>query len=513
VPTNFDCFELEALRVRMKSILEIMACPFGDKWEIACALLDSKGDLVDAYGKNPLHFTALEASVKSLRKYLTPKHGEVFITNDPTGGNTRLCDLVFVQGAFGRQQANDLRFHLVLQITIPDLLNKKLKKIATSMEEEGYRIPPTPLDQQGQVNQALVEYLCQSGTDRDEFMRLLVVVKEALRDGVSRAVVLEQSVGSDSLQKGIKELRNYSEAAMRKALHEIPDGEYVAHDFLDNDGVDKQAFRVQARLSVQGENVLIGFAGTSKQCKGPFNCNHAMTLGACFWVLRSLAKSEIPVNSGAFKAFSIEAPEGSLVNALPPAPLLGGYYETTRRIVDVLFACLSKALPLEMPAANGGSSNPILMQFENSFHVDTLASGGGASRDGAGSVGVSTSLHNSISTSVEELERKFPVQVIHCRIRDSSGGSGKMMGGDGLTRGYKFLAPATLTLLADRRDFKNHGVFGGSSGLAGETVICRVGEKKKMHNEKKVIEVAAGDTLTINAPGGGGWGKEVAPQD
>jgi N-methylhydantoinase B len=508
-----DSFKAEKLRLACANLLAELARPLGSLTELNTALLDHRCDLIEARGANPLHFPALEISAKAIKKYITPKHGEILITNDPYSGNTRLCDLLFICGVFGKSQANDLRYYIVLQISLPQLLNKNLKNIFTTVEDEGYRIPPTLLDVQGMVNPALVEYLSQSGVSKDELLKLIGDLKIRLKEAVEQTSQLEVKTGADKMQKFITELRNYSDERMRVALHEIPDGDYSAHDFLDNDGIDGQPLRIQCQLSVQGQNILLSFAGTSKQSRGPFNLNYATTLGACFWVLRSLVKEEIPLNSGAFKAFAIEAPEGTIVNARYPAPMLGGYYETTKRIVDVIFGCLSRALPLEIPAQSGGSSNITLIKMQDQLFVDALSTGSGAGRDTNGVDCVQANLQNTILPSIEELEKTYPLQVTHSSVRDSSGAQGKKSGGNGVTRGYKFLKPATLMLLSDRRHYKPHGLFGGVSGLPGENVVNKNGEKKKIHNEKKVIEVNAGDTLIISTPGGGAWGKEeVLPE-
>ncbi|MDZ4676152.1 MAG: hydantoinase B/oxoprolinase family protein [Oligoflexia bacterium] len=503
-----DPFKTEKFRYSCKSILNKLGESFKNFSEVNVALLDHRGDLIEVTGSNPLHFASFEFCSKAIKKYITPKHGEILITNDPYSGNTRLCDLFFIQGAFGKSQANDLRYYLVLQVSVPQLLNKNLKTLFTTVEDEGYRIPPTPLDVQGLVNPALLDYLCQSGMNRDELMQLIGEVKIRLKEATEQTIQIETTIGSDKVSKIITELRTYSEDRMRSALLEIPDGEYLAHDYLDNDGYDSSPIRIQCQLTCQGHNILLSFAGSSKQTKGPMNLNYATTLGACFWIIRSLVKEDIPVNSGAFKAFSIEAPEGTIVNARYPAPMLGGYFETSKRIVDVIMSCLSKALPLEIPALSGGSSNVTLMKSGDQLFVDAIGCGVGASRDHQGSDCIQTNLHNTSLTSIEVLEKTYPLQVTHCSIRDSSGATGKKSGGNGITRGYKFLKPTTLMLLSDRRHYKPHSLFGGVSGLPGENVVIKSGEKKKIHNEKKVIEMNPGDTLIINTPGGGAWGKE-----
>jgi len=512
-----DPFQIASLRGRLDDLLLGFRSFALDKGvEVHAALLDIKGDLINVAGPNPLHYPAFEACVKAAKKYIQLKHGETIITNDPYSGNTRLCDLMLIQGAYGKSQANELRYYVAVQITFEGLLNKDLSKIFTSVEDEGYRIPPSLLDDGSRINSEIVKYLCQKGMNADQITSALEVGRETLRKVGHGLIALEQSLGREKISKNLEELKKYSEAMMRRALHEIPDGEYSAHDVLENDGVDKLPVRIQCQLTVHGENILLSFSGSTKQVKGPFNCNHTQTLGACFWFLRSLVKADIPINAGAFKAFSIEAPDGTVVNAKYPAPLLGGYYETSKRIVDTLCLVLNKALPSHFPAQNGGSSNIALFLFESSagtkFLVDTLGCGTGASKYFNGRDCVHGELHNTPARSVEALETEFPLQVTHSGIRESSGGDGKLNGGNGLTRGYRFLEPIRVMMLSDRKNTKARGLYGGVSGLNGESMLVRHADKKKIQNEKWLSDVDKGDTLIINTPGGGGWGKKEEPE-
>ncbi len=507
-----DVFSLEKQKLAIKNIITSCVDALSSGVEVHGAILDSKGELIEAIGPNPLHYSGIEATVKSARSYLVPKNGETLITNDPYSGNTRLCDLLLIQGVFGRQQANELRYYIAIQLSLPQLLNKGDKTLSTNVEEEGFRIPPTPLEQNGVVNPEIVNYLCQSKIKYENLVTLLDKARGALKMGAQHFSLLETKMGRDLFTKGLDELRKYSEKLMRKALHEIPDGEYGATEFIENDGFGNKNLRIQCKLLVQGENILVSFLGTTKQTTGPYNCNYATTLGACFWVLRSLLKRDIPINAGAFKAFSIEAPDGTLVNAKYPAPLLGGYYETSMRIVDALNVILNKALPSEYPAQNGGSSSINIFKFGGILFEDRLGTGGGATKNKNGSSAILNQLQNYPVLSVEEIEENFPIQVIHSSPRFSSGGDGRHQGGDGLSRCYKFLAEGQVALLSDRRTHKPRGLFGGGAGMPAEISFISQNGEKKILNDKVVIKIAAGDLININTPGGGGWGKKEDPE-
>lgn len=497
-------FETEKIRLAVKHLLESLLSECGHTQAAQAALLDQKGNLVGVQGVNPLHFAVFESCVKAAKGYVSLRPEDVLITNDPYSGNTRLCDLLFVRGAF---LDGELRYYVALQISLPELLNRDWTKIPTSVEEEGFRIPPTPLGQNGSLNPALIDHICQSGISREQISGLMNKVKSILRNAGEKVIQLEKTSGKARFAGHLDDLNKYSESVMRKSLREIPDGEYTAFDFIDSDGVESENIRLQCKLSVQGENILLNFLGSSKQVRGPFNCNYSMTLAACFWVLRSFVKEDIPLNSGAFKTFSIEAPEETLVNPKYPSALLGGYFETSKRIVDVLYLALSKALPFEIPAHDGGSSAPLIFKFDKGLFLETLGSGSGASKNSAGVSAVRASLGNEAAQSIEEMEKTWPLQVIHCALRENSGGHGKNQGGEGISRGYQFLQSGRMLLLCDRRRSKPHGLYGGTSGLPTETVLTKKGDKKKTWDEKGIVDFSPNDTLIVNTPGGGGWGK------
>ncbi len=508
---TFDSFLLERQRLTINKIVSACVKSFEPDIEAHGAVLDSKGDLIDVVGPNPIHYTCIEATVKATKLYLVPKIGETLITNDPYSGNTRLCDLVLIQGVFGRQQANELRYYVALQLSIPQLLNKDAGSLSVSVEEEGYRIPPTPLEQNGAINPELLNYLCQSKINYDDLSRLLEKARQTLKTCAQEFLALETKMGRDTFVQGVDQLNKYSEKMMRQALREIPDGEYESSETVENDGLGNRNLRIQCKLLVQGENTLISFLGTSKQTKGPFNCNYTITLGACFWLFRSLLKREIPVNAGAFKSFSIEAPDGTLVNAKYPGALLGGYYETSTRIIDSLRFVLNKALPVDFPTQGGGSSINIF-KFNDVIFEDRLGTGSGATKNYAGSSAIFNELQNWPALLIEEIENRFPLQVLHSAPRLDSGGEGRCLGGNGLSRAYKFLAEGTVTLLTDRRQNKPRGSFGGGAGMAQEVTLISQSQGKKTITEKAVIQIHPGDSIIINTAGGGGWGKKAEPE-
>jgi N-methylhydantoinase B len=112
---------------------------------------------------------------------------------------------------------------------------------------------------------------------------------------------------------------------------------------------------------------------------------------------------------------------------------------------------------------------------------------------------------NSWNTPVEAFEHQYPLRIRGYRIRSGSGGKGRHTGGDGIIREFEFLAPAQVTILADRRLRGPYGLAGGQAGATGRSVLVH-GKRATTLPGKTRFEVEAGDVLRIESPGGGGYG-------
>jgi N-methylhydantoinase B len=139
-------------------------------------------------------------------------------------------------------------------------------------------------------------------------------------------------------------------------------------------------------------------------------------------------------------------------------------------------------------------------------YYETVAGGMGARPDADGISAIHTHMTNSLNTPAEALEYAYPLRVREYRIRKGSGGKGKQHGGDGVIREIETLAPARMSLLADRRKRGPYGLAGGNSGKPGTAAIIRDGRKRKI-GSKGSWELEAGDRVRIESPGGGGFGE------
>src|SRR5207302_40004 len=218
----------------------------------------------------------------------------------------------------------------------------------------------------------------------------------------------------------------------------IPDGTYAAEDFLDNDGITDNPIAIRAKVRIKGDRAVIDFSGSDAQAEGSINAVYAITASAVFYVFRTLVGVSIPSNAGGMRPLEIIAPEGTVVNARPPAAVCGGNVETSQRIVDVLYKCLAVVLPDRIPAASQGTMNNFTFggidprTGQRVAYYETVSGGMGARPTMDGLSGVHTHMTNSLNTPVEALEHAYPIRVVRYSLRRGSGGGGKFRGGDGV---------------------------------------------------------------------------------
>jgi N-methylhydantoinase B len=311
-------------------------------------------------------------------------------------------------------------------------------------------------------------------------------------------------------------LLDYSERLTRACLQTLPAGRFSAEDWLDDDGVRDEPIRIAVALTIDPieGSLNVDFAGSARQVAGSVNAVRAITLSACFYVLRCLLGEEAPATAGILRPVTLKTPIGSIVDAKPPAPVAGGNVETSQRIVDVLLRALAQAIPHRVPAASAGTMSNLSIggvdprRGEPFTYYETTAGGMGARYGLDGIPGVQTHMTNSLNTPIEALEYAYPFRVRRYGYHYGSGGMGQFRGGDGLVREIELLAPSQVTLLADRRNFAPYGLEGGEPGAFGLLSVIHEGEDKPESQPGKCSSLLdAGDLLHLETPGGGGWGK------
>lgn len=475
-----------------------------DRLDFSCAVFDAQGQLCAQAAHIPVHLGSMAYAMGGIVGQLKWRPGDMVIVNDPFLGGTHLPDVtliapLFVAGELAAFVANRAH-HADIGASTPGSM-----PISRSLEEEGIIIPPTHLLRDGIVNEAFLTSIVAATGNAEQSRGDFSAQISANRTGVQRLAALIDGLEVSGFQTALEQLNDYGERLAATALAQIPEGEYRFADLMDDDGVGNRDIPIRASLTVQQGRVHVDFSGTAPQVQGNINCPLSVAAAAVYYVFRCLMPPQTPACAGSFRRITLSAPEGTLVNARRPAAVAAGNVETSSRIVDVIMGALAQAIPQQIPAASHGSMNNVAMgsrQGARSWdYYETLGGGMGAGQYGGGLSALQTHMTNTLNTPIESLEMHYPLRIRRYQVRRGSGGMGQRPGGDGLVREFEFLAPTTVTLLTERRSHLPWGLAGGEAGHAG--INLRDG---KAQPAKVTFVANPGERLTIETPGGGGWG-------
>jgi N-methylhydantoinase B len=396
--------------------------------------------------------------------------------------------------------------------------------IAEELTQEGVVIPPIKLYDRGRLNRAVFDLLLRNMRNPTERRADLDAQVAAHRTGESRLRDIVERYGLTQARHLMRALMDYAERMTRAAIAAIPDGTYEFEDALDDDGAPRgsglnltpvggEPVPIRVTLTIAGDSLHADFTGSSPERPSSINAAAAVTRSAVYYVVRCLLEASpggesVPSNDGCFRPVTLTLPERSVVNAGPPRAVAAGNVETSQRIVDAVLGALSQALPEIIPAASQGTMNNITIGGSGSQYAyyETIAGGAGASPTIDGLDAVHTHMTNTLNTPVESLEMAYPFRVAEYAVRRDTGGQGTHSGGDGIVRTYEFLTDATVTLLTERRAGAPYGLAGGNSGVSGRNTLTRTSGETTELPSKIRFTVRTGDRLTIETPGGGGWG-------
>jgi N-methylhydantoinase B len=456
-----------------------------ERRDCSAALFDAAGRMVAQAEHIPVHLGAMPDAVAAVR-LRDPGADDVWILNDPFAGGTHLPDITLVtrtRVGFAVTRAH----HADVGAAEPGSLPAESRRL----DEEGIVIPPTRLDDG--ILEQLVSKMRNPGERRGDLRAQLAAHGLAAR----RLEELCGRCGQAQVEAAMDELYAYSERLVRAAIERLPDGRFEASDTLEPAG--RGELEIHAAVTIAGDELEIDFTGTAPQDDGNLNCPLAVTRSACYFVVRCLTDPDVPASGGAFAPVHVRAPEGSLVNARPPAAVAAGNVETSSRIVDVVFAAFGQALPL--PAQGQGTMNNLTLGNDRFTYYETVGGGQGACPDAEGPSGVHVAMSNTLSTPAEALELAYPLRVERHELRLGSGGRGERRGGDGVVRELRVLEDCRLSLVGERRRHAPKGAHGGEPGLTGRNLLN--GEELPA---KTTRSLRAGDVVRVETPGGGGYG-------
>ncbi|HET8979222.1 MAG TPA: hydantoinase B/oxoprolinase family protein [Solirubrobacteraceae bacterium] len=490
-----DPVELQVLTGALHSICEEMgavlirsahSANIKERRDASTALFTADGEMVMQAEHIPVHLGAMPAAVASV---LGVDHapGRSWILNDPYQGGTHLPDITVITPVFAGEELIAFAASRAHHADVGGPTPGSMPADSHTLADEGVVIEPQVLDE------AALEQISRRMRRPDQRRADLRAQLAAGRVGVLRLGELVQRTGLDRVREAYVEVLDYAERRTRACLAALDDGERSAEDVLEAREGD---LRIALRAVVDGDRLTLDFTGTADQHDGNLNCPLAVTRSACYFAIRVLTDPDIPANAGAYRPIEVIAPAGCLLNARPPAAVVGGNVETSSRVADVVLAAFGRAL------GQGTMNNVTLGDEHGVVYYETIGGGQGACPDADGPSGIHVAMSNTLNTPVEALELEFPMRVTEYALRRGSGGAGAFRGGDGVVREIEALAPLHYSLITERRRHRPPGAAGGEPGAAGRNLLDGRELEPKARGE-----LAPGQRLRIETPGGGGFGR------
>ncbi|MGB2986780.1 MAG: hydantoinase B/oxoprolinase family protein [Phycisphaerae bacterium] len=499
-----------------------------ERLDFSCALFTSAGDLVVNAPHIPVHLGGMSDCVKALMEDVDAfLPGDVYITNDPYRGGSHLNDVTVITPV--QDDGRHLRFFVASRAHHAEIGGTRpgsMPPDSTSLAEEGVLIRAFPwilaidrLESRSHIPSHIPSHMTSHKPQHERLRALLTAPPfpsrapdENLADIAAQVAANQTGVweikamiaryGIDVVHGYMHHIQTAAERKMRIALGRLPDGVYRFEDRLD-DGSP-----IRLAMTIEGDRATLDFTGTGPVLDGNLNANPAIVTSAVLYCLRCLIAEDIPLNAGVLAPIKIVLPECFLNPPRSADPrkcpaVGGGNVETSQRIVDCIFGALGTV------AASQGTMNNLLIGNERFSYYETICGGCGAGPGFNGADAVHTHMTNTRLTDPEVLETRVPVRLVRFEIRRGSGGCGQYRGGCGVVRELEFLEPLEVSVISQRRTTAPYGLCGGGSGASGRNLLRQRGSRdEEVLGPIAHCAMRPGDRLTIETPGGGGWGKE-----
>jgi N-methylhydantoinase B len=501
--------------VQQKAALSPIVSENGDRSN-GLFRLDTGETIAQGQYGSPIFITTMQHAAQGVLQWIATiggqwNPGDVYLLNDPFIGGTHLQDAKMVTAFYWDDQPELLLANTGHWMDVGAAQAGAFGPTCRSIYEEGLRIPPMRVATADGFDAELIALIRCNNRLPEMQVGDLHSQRNALAVGVRRLETLFARYGSAQIRDCIVELQARSERDMRSRIRSIPDGEYVAEDALDNDGISNTELPLRLVVRVSGDRMAMDFTGTAPACEGPMNLARSTTITACYTALKHLLP-EIPINGGCFVPVDVIIPAGCLLDAQPPHAV-GGYVETAGRVVGLVGRALASAIPDTAAATSFGTGGvAVLSGYRDSadFFVGVFPYGGGygASRGSRGLVNGTSVIGMAAWPSIEASEREYPILWNEYGVREGSGGSGEWPGGCGNVYDLTVEAPTAFSILGDQVNHAPGGVLGGRAGAPNDVQYTLAGDwhRPELGGKLPPTWLAAGDRIAMRSPGGGGFG-------
>ena len=473
-----------------------------ERLDFSCALFAPDGSLIANAPHIPVHLGSMGTTVQEVvrRRGNGMRPGDVYAVNDPYHGGTHLPDVTVITPVFD-QAGTRILFFVASRghhAEIGGITPGSMPSHSRDVHEEGVLFDNWLLAENGRFREAETVALLTgarypSRNPRTNLADLRAKIA-ANAKGVEEVGKMIDHFGLDVVQAYMRHVQDNAEEAVRRVIDALDDGEYRYE--LDSGAV------IQVRVSVDRarRGATVDFTGTSPQLATNFNAPSSVATAALLYVFRTLVADDIPLNDGCLRPLEIVIPDGSMLAPHYPAAVVAGNVETSQALTGALYAALG------VQAEGSGTMNNVTFGNATHQYYETVGSGSGAGPGFAGTSVVQTHMTNSRLTDPEVLEWRFPVLLEDFAIRPGSGGAGRWPGGDGAVRRIRFREPMTVSTLSGHRRIPPYGMAGGAPGALGVNRVQRADGTVVDLAGCDSVDVAAGDVLVVETPGGGGYG-------
>jgi N-methylhydantoinase B len=461
----------------------------------SAACLTGEGEILDLKYETLADIGTLGTAASTVTRYFPLRLGDVVILNDPYSGGTTLSMVTLVTPLLMNHPQIPNLFLAVRTGFRHHLMNSK------TLDEEGLRIPPTPIAQNRQLNDMILQAItshpfCPKGLAERIKSTLELIWK---RVDCFQGLLLKDSQFCNRV--AIKDFLRSSRQQFSELLQELPSGESKVEFRMDSGEL------IRLRLELSGESILFDFAGTSSSKR--LCLTDSATFGVCFGAVSAFLQKSIPLNSGSFSLLHVTTPLGSLLNSKYPSPTFRGMSEGTGQVAGLVLQALGEIVPHKKFSSSAQTPTQISFEFANGqLFFDSLPGGIGASPSSEGADAIHFWQRNYLRNSVQEIESLFPLLINQISIRKNSGGGGHHRGGHGLIKEYIVQEDAKLRWIILNRKNPPKGLKGGKDGEPPEIHVEHTasGKRDPVFDDEGELQVKKGDKITVASAGGGGYG-------
>jgi N-methylhydantoinase B len=490
--------------------------------DFSIALIDARCRLVAQADHIPVHVGAMPWAVKALvERFPAPCSGDVYLLNDPYRGGSHLPDLtVFVPVFAPMSGGSALMFWSVVRAHHSDIggtTHGAYNPAASEIWQEGLRLPPIRLTENGVLREDLLEMLALNVRHPRDFRGDLAAQIGAARLGEQRLASVIQEVGGEALAEAIDAMLDAAERYARQIVSGWADGVYFGEAVLDDDGFGKTDIVIRARVTKRESDVTVDLTESDAQVTGFINSPHANSQSAVTMAFAFLLDPSIAKNEGAFRPLTVKLREGTIVWAREGAPVTMCTSHCSNEIIEAIIVALAQACP---ERAMGGWGRRLRIALNGTdprtgrrfiWHMFQARPGGGGSAagDGYSTIGEWHSAGGIKFGSIEVAEARFPLVFETHEYRPGSGGEGQHRGGNGSdmrlrveAAGVSYANTAGEGIVHGAR-----GINGGRDGAPHDYTLLAPNVAPRSLKSKEInIAVPPGSVIHVLSGGGGGWG-------